>query len=125
MSRVEISSLTEGPIKSCARVDVERIEIGEMGPKWSRRWMIVDSDGKFMLSDKHPKMVFVEPQVSETDNVLVLKGRGYGHQVDIPIRDEGPRRIVEMFNSGMRYEAVDDGEEAANWLGEYLNLFQA
>ena len=122
MSRVEISSLTEGPIKSCARVEVEKFEVGEMGPRWSRRWMVVGSDRKFMLSDKYPKMVFIEPRVSETDNVMVLKGRGYGWQIDVPINDEGSRRIVVMFTDSMRYEAVDDGFEAAQWLSGYLNV---
>lgn len=117
----EIYSLKQRLIKSCATTEVESLEIGELGPKDSRRWMVVDAGGKFMLSDKHPKMAWIEPSV-ERDNVLVLTARNSGRQLDVPIRDTGPRQTVEMFNSEMRYEAVDDGDEAAAWLGEVLNV---
>lgn len=122
---IEISRLSERLIKSTAEVAVDSIEIGEKGQRLNRNWMVIHEDtGKFILASDNHKMVWITPFINQNKSLVLVADpkSGFADQVEIPISDDGVSREVEMFNSSMRYLAIDDGEEAADWLQRFLDM---
>lgn len=116
---IEVSGLTQGYIKSAARIEVPEVEIGENGPQRDRCWMVVDANGKFMLSDRYPKMRLIRPFVE--DNNLILSGDGVKDQLAVPFNDNGKTVVVEMFEHAL-HKAIDDGDGPAKWIARFLNV---
>lgn len=53
---MQISQLFNYPVKSCKGNKLSTMEIDGFGPKWDRRWMIVDPDGRFITQRQVAEM---------------------------------------------------------------------
>ena len=71
---MQISHLFIYPIKSCAAVEVERMDFDAFGPVGDRRYLIVDHDGRFLTQREHTDMAFIRPQLSREG--IRLSGSG-------------------------------------------------
>lgn len=54
---MHVTRLFIHPIKSCAALSVERVEVRPRGPRDDRRWMLVDEEGRFVTGRKLACMV--------------------------------------------------------------------
>lgn len=113
-----IESLTLGHIKSCARTEVQTLRVGVQGPLLDRHWMVVDArTNKFVLSDKKPEMSQIHSAVIDQELQIAYEGS----RLSIPITDDGARGKVLMFDE-KEHDAVDDGNEAADWFTDILQI---
>lgn len=112
---VSIASLFVHPVKSCARVVVDRARLIETGFEWDREWMLVDADGEFVSQRELPRMALVQPRLRGNDMVLRAPGMLALHVALDAV--EEPRR-VRVWNDTV--QAYDMGDLAAQWFSDCL-----
>lgn len=61
IDEVVVSQICIYPIKSCAAVYLDSVNIGTTGLEDDRRWMIVDANGKGLTQLAYPKLCLVKP----------------------------------------------------------------
>jgi len=71
---LKVSALYIYPVKSLAGIAVEEALVTERGLQHDRRWMVVDSENRFMTMRKYPRMALLQPVV--LDNGLEIFVRG-------------------------------------------------
>lgn len=86
---MNISSLLSYPIKSCAAVETDWMQLLETGPVCDRRFVLA-SGGKFLSQRSHPQMAKIKPRVM-----------GYGDSLQVSITCEGySNHVIPILNSG-------------------------
>ena len=111
---LRVASLHIYPVKACAAVDLEVMNLDSQGPCGDRRYMIVDDQGRFITQREEPSLALVRPTLLPLGLRLETPGRS-------PITIMSPheaRRSVRVWSSEL--EALDAGEEASLWLTEHL-----
>jgi len=113
---MHISRLFIHPIKSCAAVECQRVELGPRGPLLDRAWMLVDAQsGRFVSQRKVAHMALIQPVIKE-DGVWV---RAPGcEEFKLPMKGESVP--VTVWDDSV--EGLDCGDEAASWFSSFLDL---
>ncbi len=112
-----LSAIYIYPVKSCKGIAVSSVEVGPKGPSMDRRWMIVDKDGRFLSQRQVPHMCLIETEL--LPGKLLLRKRGMPPLI-LPFGKEGVKREVVVWKDTVA--AVDQGDSAAEWLQEALQL---
>lgn len=108
------------PVKSLRGITLEEAELVETGLAHDREWMVVDSVGRFVTQRQLPAMATISVHLdAETlrlehpsrEPLCVALGEGEGMR-------ERPRRTVYVWEDIC--QALDEGDEASNWLTEVL-----
>ena len=115
---MHVASLHLYPLKSCAPLDADVLEITPRGPACDRRWLAVDADGRFLTARQHPRLVGIRAYPDAHGIALSADGMAPLH-VATP-GDEAARRDVVIWDD--RVQAIDAGDAAAAWLSRYLGL---
>ncbi len=114
-----ISRLFIYPIKSCAPVEVEHLAFDRFGPVGDRRYLVVDTDGRFLTQREHSDMAFLRPVL--TSKGLKLSGCGPRSEVSpfnfVP-PESAATTIVTVWRDQM--QALDCGDDVAAWLSDFL-----
>ena len=117
MVDLKLSELYIYPIKSAAGIEVETAELTPRGFKYDRRWMVVDSQGKFMTQRKYPRMVLIEVALEESLRVNAPEMP----ELSVPLVPEIEERLqVEVW--GDRCEAIACGPEAQQWFTQFIGV---
>jgi len=117
-----IAALYVYPIKSCAGLPVDAVELAAHGLLHDRQWLIVDQDGRFQTQRQIPHLVWITPSIGV--NTLTLSAPNQP-DLTIPIIDADDSnpfgtRTVQIWND--RLTAIDVGASANQWLDEYLQV---
>jgi uncharacterized protein YcbX len=113
---MHVASLHIHPLKSCAQVDVDALDITTLGPAGDRRWLVVDADDRFVTARQRAEMVGIHALPHVDGLGLAAPGTADLH-VPFPGAD-GARRRVTIWRDEV--DAADAGDEAASWLTRYL-----
>ena len=119
---MHISRLFIYPIKSCAPVELKKLEFDKFGPKGDRRFMLVNPSGKFLTQRQLPEMARITPTLlwDENDQLTGLQLAAPG-QPDIEISlDHIDHTTIEVSVWKDSLVADDCGDEVARWLSEFL-----
>lgn len=112
-----IAALRVYPVKSCAGMSVQQVELTEAGLDLDRAWMIVDAQGQFVTQREHPRLALVQPDLRAGGSELRLRAPGMlalHLSVDVV---EAPVR-VRVWNDEV--PAFDMGDLPAQWFSDYL-----
>ena len=113
---VTLGALHVYPVKSCRGLAPATARLTDAGLEHDREWLIVTPEGRFLTQREEPRLATVE--VALGDGALTLSAAGAG-SVAVPLGPAaGPRREVTVWDH--RCEALDQGEDAAAWLGDLL-----
>ena len=112
---VSIAGLYVHPVKSCARIEVDRALVTETGLEWDRQWMVVDEQGDFVSQREEPRLVLVRPTLRANDLVLRAPGMLALHLALDAIERE---TTVRVWSDTVR--AGDMGDLAAQWFSDFL-----
>jgi len=112
---VSITGLYVHPVKSCARIALERALVTETGLEWDRQWMVVDDQGDFVSQRQLPRLALVRPTLRGSDLVLRAPGMLALHLALDAIEREA---TVRIWNDTVR--AGDMGDLAAQWFSDFL-----
>jgi uncharacterized protein len=110
-----IAALAIYPVKGCRGISLASSRIEARGLEWDRQWMVVNPHGRFLTQRTHPALATVVPAL--LDDVLQLQAPGL-QPLAVPLAATGERRRVVIWHD--RCDAVDQGEQAADWFGHVL-----
>ncbi|MDQ7091002.1 MAG: MOSC domain-containing protein [Methylococcales bacterium] len=65
-----LSQLIIYPIKSLAGIHVNHWPVNEKGLRYDRKWMLIDSDNKFLSQRRLPKMALIKTHLVDTTLIL-------------------------------------------------------
>ncbi|WP_462113802.1 MOSC domain-containing protein [Lysobacter xanthus] len=115
---MHVASLHLHPLKSCAQLDVDALDIAARGPEGDRRWLAVDDDGRFITARERAEMVGI--RAVPADDGLWLDATGMP-PLHVPAPGPGARRrAVTIWRDAV--DARDAGDAAADWLTGYLGI---
>ncbi|MFT0532103.1 MOSC domain-containing protein [Castellaniella hirudinis] len=113
-----IHSLYSYPVKSCAGIRHDRIQVSGAGLEYDRHWMIVDEQGGFMTQRQHPRMVLIRP--TPQPDGLRLEAPGQDACFAPVIGDKLPAVPVTIWDSDTI--GADQGDAVAHWLSSFLGV---
>ncbi|MFF0629540.1 MOSC domain-containing protein [Streptomyces sp. NPDC004296] len=109
------------PVKGCAGTSMSGALLTPAGLEHDRTFMVISEDGVFRTQRRHPRLALVRPTVSADGSRLTLDSAdttsGYG-TVRLDVTTSAPRRDVDLF--GVTFQGIDQGDEVAAWLSEFL-----
>ncbi|MFH8882245.1 MOSC domain-containing protein [Streptomyces californicus] len=130
-----VAELITYPVKGCAGTSVSSTELTPAGLAHDRAFMVVGIDGVYRSQRRDPRLALVRPTVSADGRTLTLapataagppgeahagaRGEAYG-EVRVAVTTTAPRRDVDLF--GTAYQGIDQGDEAAAWLSDFLGV---
>ncbi|MFG3253385.1 MOSC domain-containing protein [Streptomyces sp. NPDC048172] len=117
VTRVDVAELITYPVKGCAGVAEREVPLGPAGLAHDRAFMVTDEDGVYRTQRHHPALALIRPEIAADGAVLTLDARGAG-PVKVEVDTESPARPVDLF--GAPFRGIDQGDEAAAWLSEFL-----
>lgn len=112
---ITVSTITVYPIKACAGVKVDRLQLDRLGPVHDRRFMIVGEDGVALTQRDARSLRMVMPKIQ--DGGLTVHAPNKGPLI-VPFIQ--PDRPVQVKIWDDICTAVDCGSEAAEWFSGYL-----
>jgi uncharacterized protein YcbX len=112
-----VAELISYPVKGCAGVPLGEAVLTESGLAHDRTFMAVDADGVFRSQRRDPLLAVLQPAVSADGGLLTLRAPGV-EDLGIKVDLGAARRDVFLFRS--RYQGIDQGEAAAEWLSSVL-----
>jgi hypothetical protein len=111
-----IAALHVYPVKSCRGLAPAEARLTAAGLEYDREWMIVTPDGRFLTQREEPRLATIA--VALGDGALSLSAPGAG-TVAVPLGPPaGAPLEVTVWKD--RCRALDQGEDAASWLGDLL-----
>lgn len=110
-----VSAIVRYPVKSCAGHAINKASLDAYGIVGDRRWLIVDSHGRFLTQRDAPSLSQVTPEFAGDDLALTAPGM---ERIAVRADAQGPTRNVRVWND--RCQGVDQGDDVAAWLREYL-----
>ncbi|NEE30315.1 MOSC domain-containing protein [Streptomyces sp. SID7982] len=111
------------PVKGCAGTSVDSTHLTPAGLAHDRSFMVVSVDGVYRTQRRDPRLALVRPTVSADGSMLTLASAeaepesGHG-ALHLDVTTSAPRRDVDLF--GATYQGIDQGDEAAAWLTDFL-----
>jgi uncharacterized protein YcbX len=115
---ITLSSLIYYPIKACRGFEVDSWQVERMGLAHDRRMMLITEDGMFLTQREYPRLALVTP--TRTNAGLELSAPNYD-SIRISLQTTGVTQPVTIWHSA-NVQAVDQGDEAAQWLSEWLGI---
>lgn len=120
-----VSALNVYPIKGCAGLSLDAAPVGPRGLLHDRELMLVDAaTGMFLTQRELPRLALIRPLPHPGDPLgppgeatLVLEAPAMP-RLEVQVVRDGPRREVVVWDD--RCRAVDQGDEAAGWLSEFV-----
>lgn len=113
---MHIASLHLHPLKSCAQLDVDMLDITPRGPAGDRRWLIVDDGGRFVTARQRTEVVGIRAVPDATGLRLDAPGMPTLH-VAMPAGDAA-RTTVTIWKDSVHAQRCDPAADA--WLTRYL-----
>lgn len=103
------------PVKSCAGIRLQSVELLETGLEWDRTWMVVDAEGEFVSQRELPRMALIQPRFRLGQLELRAPGMLSLHlALDAA---EKPMRVRVWDDT---VDAYDMGDVAAQWFTDFL-----
>ncbi len=88
---MKIEFLWTYPVKSCAGIQQQKVQIEKGGLRWDRNWMIIDEQGQFLTQRQSPQMAKI--QTSLTSTALILRIDDYAFEVPFEKTHQEKRKV--------------------------------
>lgn len=112
---VTVEQLNIYPLKSGRRIEKASIRLLPTGFEWDRHWMIIDAGGTFLSQRTHPRLAWIQPELSDTHVTFDATGLP---PLTLPLAPTGEAREVQVWKD--RCEGLDQGEAASEWASSLL-----
>ncbi len=83
--KYNLSEIFIYPVKSLGGISLKEAEVTERGLKYDRRWMLVDSTGKFITQRIYPKMSLIAVDIS--NDKLILRHKKTSEQIEVGLNE--------------------------------------
>lgn len=129
------------PIKSCAGIQCEQAALTPTGLAWDRAFMVVDAQHEMVTQRELPRMALIHPELNTAPDVMHMTVRAWGMPdlvlpLGLPASSSGMQWQLEQHLQARRARhvkvrvwddevpAFDMGDEAAQWLTQFLDTAQ-
>jgi len=109
-----ISALFVYPVKSCAAIALTDALLEREGLQWDRRWMVVDTTGRFVSQREYPSMARISTVLGA--DALHLCVDGAATELVVPFVPPAQAARVRVTVWRDSFDALDEGDTAARWL---------
>ena len=114
---MRLTGLYVYPIKSVKGISLDTSLIEDRGLQYDRRWMLVDSDNRFITQREHPRLATLTLKL--TDQGMVALGDGQQDHL-IPYEPSGSwTAVVQIWKDTC--EATEVNSETSEWFSGFLN----
>lgn len=113
----QVTGLHIYPIKSCGGISLEDLELDALGPRFDRRFLVVDESGNFVTQRTFNKMACFKLKVSG-QSVLITSGDDRLEIDTGRVKGDANDVLVKIWNEEL--EALDCGPEAADLFSSRL-----
>jgi uncharacterized protein YcbX len=118
--KYKVKQLFVYPVKSFGGQQVPQMEINETGPKYDRKWMVVDEKGAFLTQRQYPKMSQVTARIIDDAHVeLTAPGVDFMDFGTDEFNAEEPLEVTVWKTKAKAYE-VDP--EVSQWVSDFLGV---
>jgi MOSC domain-containing protein len=120
---IRVAGLFIYPLKSAAGIALDAMPLDDIGPRFDRRWMVIDARGRFMSQREVPRLALIQTSVagpSPADAVLVLTTPGRA-----PLAVSSPDPGAERMSATVWDDTVDViriGDVVDAWLADVLEV---
>ena len=114
---ITIMELAIYPVKSCRQLQVKRCLVDSFGFSGDRRWVLSDTNGRFITQRRHPELVLVSVKVTSTGITLSAPGLDC-LEISIPVFESSRQYAVSVWNDSCH--GLDAGQNASDWFSQYL-----
>lgn len=118
MSRLTLSALYVYPIKSASGISLQTSIVEGQGLKNDRRFMVVDSTGKFLTQRQYPRMALIETEILGDD--LHVIAPEMPRLVVSLIPEVTSQAFVEVWQD--QCMAAPVSKESHEWLSHFLGI---
>ena len=115
----KISGLFIYPIKSLGGIEVASALLTDRGFQYDRRWMLIDSDGRFLTQREYPVMALLQVAL-EQEGLRVYHKKNPAVSIHIPFGQHDGETTVTVWDDTMPATLV--GSEFDNWFSQQLEL---
>ncbi|MFP3801688.1 MOSC domain-containing protein [Paraburkholderia sp. SIMBA_027] len=115
-----IRALFVYPVKSCGAIALDHAQLETQGLAWDRHWMVVDANGRFVSQREYASMARIVPVFAQDGVQLSMDGVSGG--LHLPFAPRGDEARVQATVWGDTFEALDEGDEAAQWFTRALGV---
>ena len=105
------------PLKGCRAVDLDESVVEPWGLAGDRRWLLVDSDGRFVSQREHPALARLTISYGPAADIIASSD-GYP-TVRVAVPGEPPE-LLKVTVWGSSVLAAAAGTEADAWFSDYL-----
>jgi uncharacterized protein YcbX len=113
---VTVDELNIYPLKSGRRIEKSSVRLAATGFEWDRYWMMINAEGTFLSQRTHPKLAWIEPELSDAE--LRLRAPDL-EPLTLPLQPRGESVEVRVWKD--RCEGLDQGEAASAWASSLLS----
>lgn len=117
MSVAEITQLITYPIKSCAGIKHQTIELSTLGLIGDRQWMLVDDNGVFLSQRKYPQMALIQPDIQNDSLIISAPGMD---TLSVAIKQLLQPIEVTVWQDTFHAQTLN--EKANQWFSDYLGF---
>lgn len=117
MSEIKVSKVKVFPIKSCGPAELESAEVGELGLRYDREWMLIGDKGQFISQRTHAKLALVATAL-HADTLTVCAPGQEILEIGTEIDTDAPEVTIDLFKKTGTGLLV--GREANEYFSEYL-----
>lgn len=108
------------PIKSLGGIRVQEALVQEKGFQYDRRWMLVDSQKRFVSQREFPKLALLQVGIQD-DGLVVFSKVKTEYQISIPfVLADGPKVEVSIWDDQVEAQVVS--EEIGAWFSEFIGF---
>ncbi len=114
---MNISKINIYPIKSLKGISLTESTVEPRGLRFDRRWLLLDSEGKFLTQREIPKMATVAVAIDVDGDGIIVSADGQSSMKIEPLANGG-RSTVTVW--GSQSEAIAYGGETDEWFSDAL-----
>jgi uncharacterized protein len=117
---LRLTDIWRYPVKSCRGQRLGEALVEPWGLAGDRRWMVVDSDGRFVTGRQHPRLVLVRPALA-ADGAIRLSAPGLP-DLTVPVPEAGKTEVARVQVWSSEVDAAVAIPEAAYWLSKVTEM---
>lgn len=118
MNKRRISEIWIYPIKSLAGIRLQKAIVKQKGLQYDRRWMLVDTTGRFLTQREHPEMALFNVAIDNSD--LLVRRQTESIRLDLNGKSEVNLSKVQIWDDEV--EAWEVNPEYSAWFSRHLGI---
>ncbi len=115
-----ITELKLFPVKSLAGIKVQSATLTTQGLAFDRHWMVCDANYRFVTQRQLREMALINVKLSQSELVLSKQGLD---DFSISLQKRPSKKVTAKVWRD-EVQALDEGEQAAQWLTKALGLYK-